>query len=192
LHKGQMKMAGSRLRPFLCVGLAYFVIAVLLPLPLVQFFQEPGGFNISGTAWSLAGGAAGAIGALGIIMAFNSGGKPIYIMPLVFGGAPVVNTFTTVVAEGTYTGLSSLFLASLIVVIAGAATVLVFAPRHAKPSAQAPVPAPPPSEDDESTVAVDVPRPDHSQSESSSSGASGEEREETIDGEETMLSQPKD
>ena len=34
LHKGQMKMAGSRLRPFLCVGLAYFVIAVLLPLPL--------------------------------------------------------------------------------------------------------------------------------------------------------------
>jgi hypothetical protein len=187
LHKGQMKMAGSRLRPFLCVGLAYFVIAVLLPLPLVQFFHEPGGFNFSGTVWSLAGGAAGAIGALGIIMAFNFGGKPIYVMPLVFGGAPVVNTFTTVVADGTYAELSPLFLASLMVVIAGAATVLVFAPRHAKPAA-----TPAPSEDDESTVAVDGLRREHSQSESSSSDASAEEREETIDREETMLDQPTD
>ena len=42
-----------------------------------------------GTAWSLGGGAVGAIGALGVIMAFNLGGKPVYVMPLVFGGAPV-------------------------------------------------------------------------------------------------------
>jgi hypothetical protein len=185
LHKGQMKMAGSRLRPFLCVGLAYFVIAVLLPLPLLQFFHEPGGFNFSGTAWSLAGGAAGAIGALGIIMAFNFGGKPIYVMPLVFGGAPMVNTFTMVVAEETYADLSPLFLASLIVVIAGAATVLIFAPRHAKPTAEA-KPSPPTSpEEDEATLPADESPLDRSQSESSSSGASGEEQEETIDIEET-------
>jgi hypothetical protein len=185
LHKGQMKMAGSRLRPFLCVGLAYFVIAVLLPLPLVQFFHEPGGFNISGTAWSLAGGAAGAIGALGIIMAFNSGGKPIYVMPLVFGGAPVVNTFTTVVADGTYADLSPLFLASLMVVIAGAATVLVFAPRHAKPAAEAASSGPPLSEDDDATVPAESSRLDRSQSESNASGGSSEEHEDTFDGEET-------
>ena len=108
----------------------------------------------------MAGGAAGAIGALGIIMAFNFGGKPIYVMPLVFGGAPIVNTFTTVVAEGTYTDLSPLFLASLIVVIAGAATVLVFAPRHAKPAAGAAPSAPPPSEDDEDTLPADTSRPE--------------------------------
>jgi hypothetical protein len=192
LHKGQMKMAGSRLRPFLCVGLAYFVIAVLLPLPLVQFFPEPGVFNISGTAWSLAGGAAGAIGALGIIMAFNFGGKPIYVMPLVFGGAPIVNTFTTVVAEGTYTNLSPLFLASLMVVIAGAATVLVFAPRHAKPAAGAAPSAPPPSEDDETTLPADAPRPDDSRSESSSSDMSGEDLEETIDRDETIQERPEE
>ena len=191
LHKGQMKMAGSRLRPFLCVGLAYFVIAVLLPLPLVQFFPEPGGFNFSGTAWSLAGGAAGAIGALGIIMAFNFGGKPIYVMPLVFGGAPVVNTFTTVVADGTYADLSPLFLASLMVVIAGAATVLVFAPRHAKPAAAARAAASVRGRRSHGAPSTDC-APDHSQSESSSSGASGEEREETIDREETMLDQPTD
>jgi len=183
LHKGQMKMAGSRLRPFLCVGLAYFVIAVMIPLPLLQFFQEPGGFKFFGTMWSLAAGAAGAIGAIGIIMAFNFGGKPIYVMPLVFGGAPIVNTFTTVVAEGTYASLSPWFLASLIVVIAGAATVLVFAPRHAQPAPAATPPELPVPEDDEGTGPVQL--PDRWRFESSS-GDDNEHKEETINGEETV------
>jgi hypothetical protein len=142
LHKGQMKMAGSRLRPFLCVGLAYFVIAVLAPLTLMRLFVEPGGWTFHGTAWSLAGGAAGALGALGIIMAFNFGGKPIYVMPLVFGGAPVINTFTTILHEGTYQQTTSLFYASLMLVIGGAVTVLVFAPRG-KPEPNLPKSQPP-------------------------------------------------
>lgn len=129
LHKGQMKMAGSRMRPFLCVGLSYFAIAVVVPLILMPGFPEPGGWNFSGTLWSLAGGAVGAVGALGIIMAFNFGGKPIFVMPLVFGCAPVVNTVITVSEEGTALLLSSWFYASLVLVICGAVTVLVFAPK---------------------------------------------------------------
>jgi hypothetical protein len=96
---------------------------------LLQVFREPGSWNVSGTLWSLAGGAAGAMGALGIIMAFNFGGKPIFVMPLVFGGAPVVNTFITIVHEGTIGQVSLLFYISLVMVIAGAVSVLVFAPR---------------------------------------------------------------
>jgi hypothetical protein len=142
LHKGQMKMAGSRMRPFLCVGLAYFVIAVLAPLPLLQVFVEPGGWTFGGVVWALAGGAAGALGALGIIMAFNFGGKPIYVMPLVFGGAPVINTFTTILHEGTYQETSALFYASLMLVIGGAVTVLIFAPRgKAEEKGEKPKPA---------------------------------------------------
>jgi hypothetical protein len=132
LHKGQMKMDGSRLRPFLCVGLAYFVIAVMVPIPLLEVFHEPGGWSPSGVLWSLAGGAVGAIGALGIILAFNFGGKPIYVMPLVFGGAPVINTLTTTLTQGTLGQISVLFYLSLALVIAGAVTVLVFAPRPGK------------------------------------------------------------
>ncbi|MBC8874106.1 MAG: hypothetical protein H8E44_32100 [Planctomycetes bacterium] len=135
LHKGQMKMQGSRLRPFLCVGLAYFAIAVLAPMPLLQVFEEPGGWTLGGAAWSLAAGAAGAIGALGIILAFNFGGRPIYVMPLVFGGAPVVNTLTTVVAEGTVGDVGIMFYVSLALVILGAVVVLVFAPRRRKTAA---------------------------------------------------------
>ncbi|MEX2114569.1 MAG: hypothetical protein WD845_15345 [Pirellulales bacterium] len=142
LHRGQMAMAGSRMRPFICVGVAYFLIAVIVPILLLTQWAEPGGFTFNGSLWSLFGGAAGAVGALGIIMAFNSGGKPIFVMPLVFGGAPVVNTFVSVTQAGQWGDLHAMFYAGLIVVAAGAVTVLVFAPKPDKPHA-APAPSPP-------------------------------------------------
>jgi len=137
LHIGQMKMGGSRLRPFCCVGLAYFIIAVALPLLILSVWQEPGKWTFSGTLWSIAAGSAGALGALGIILAFNFGGKPIYVMPLIFGFDPVVNTLTTMITSGTIQQGNFFFLASLAVVIAGAVTVLIFAPKpkpHAAPA----------------------------------------------------------
>ncbi len=133
LHKGQAAMHQSRLRPFLCVGLAYFVIAVLVPELWLAALPEASEYSFSGTIWSLAAGAAGAIGALGVIMAFNFGGKPVYVMPLVFGGAPVVNTLFTTILGGLWSKVSAMFLAGLILVIAGAAMVLVFAPKGAPP-----------------------------------------------------------
>jgi hypothetical protein len=132
LHKGQTKMAGSRLRPFLCVGLAYFAIAVVVPCIILSGYDEPGKWTFGGVVWSLIAGAAGAVGALGIIMAFNFGGKPIYVMPLVFGGAPVVNTITSVVHDGTLSMIGTPFLVSLLMVIVGAACVLLFAPKPGK------------------------------------------------------------
>lgn len=136
LHKGQAKMGGGRLRPFLCVGLAYFAIAVIVPWILLGtgIFEEPGGWkHIGGVFWSLLAGAAGAVGALGIIYAFNFGGKPIFIMPLVFGFAPVVNTLTETVSNNLLGEVSFYFLGSLAMVIVGAIIVLVFAPRGSKP-----------------------------------------------------------
>ena len=129
LHRGQMGMAGSRLRPLLCVGISYFLIAVIVPTLLLAAWEEPGQFTFRGSVWSMIGGATGAVGALGIIMAFNFGGKPVFVMPLVFGGAPVVNTFVSVAQEGNWGQLHTMFYAGLIVVMAGAVTVLVFAPR---------------------------------------------------------------
>lgn len=100
-------------------------------------FPEPGPesslwFN-TGMAWSLLAGAAGAIGALGIIYAFNFGGKPIFVMPLVFGIAPVVNTFTEMISKNLYNYVTVEFFLSLAVVILGAVMVLICAPRGKKP-----------------------------------------------------------
>jgi hypothetical protein len=136
LHKGQMLMQGSRLRPLICVGVSYFVIAVVLPMLKMQVSADHGEYTFEGSSWSLAGGAAGAIGALGVIMAFNFGGKPVYVMPLVFGCAPVINTFVSIWGQNL-ADISPIFYAGLILVVIGAVTVLVFAPRgEHKPEAR--------------------------------------------------------
>ena len=136
LHRGQVRMSGSRLRPLLCVGLAYFLVAVLAPWFLLEAgtFAEPGGWsNVSGVVWSLVAGAAGALGSLGIIYAFNFGGKPVFVMPLIFGFAPVINTLTETVSKNLVGQVSAYFLFSLAMVIVGAAMVLIFAPKGKKP-----------------------------------------------------------
>ncbi|MGV3484141.1 MAG: hypothetical protein ACO1RT_06975 [Planctomycetaceae bacterium] len=134
LHKGQMKMGGSRLRPFLCVGIAYFVMAVAIPLLILQVLPNQGTWNSHGIGWSLAGGAAGAVGALGIIYAFNFGGKPIFVMPLIFGLAPIMNTLTTLTENNSWGRIDVKFVLALAVTILGAVTVLVTAPKPAKPA----------------------------------------------------------
>ncbi|MGA0039894.1 MAG: hypothetical protein ACO3NZ_08605 [Pirellulales bacterium] len=135
LHGGQAAMGGSRLRPLICIGVAYFLIAVLVPLALIGPMGDTGTWDVAGSIWSLAGGALGAIGALGIILAFNCGGKPFTVMPVVFGCAPVINTLVSLATSGTpMSSLSPIFLAGLLIVAVGAATVLVFGPRgHAGP-----------------------------------------------------------
>jgi hypothetical protein len=134
LHKGQEAMQHSRLRPLICVGVAYLVVAVVIPALILSVHTEESAFNFAGSMWSLAGGAAGALGALGVIMAFNFGGKPVYVMPLIFGGAPIVNSFWTILATGRAADVHPVFYSGMILVIAGAAIVLVFAPRG-KPAA---------------------------------------------------------
>jgi hypothetical protein len=129
-------MGGSRLRPLVCIGLAYFLIAVLVPLALLVPLGDTGSWAAGGVAWSLAAGSLGALGALGTILAFTLGGKPFTVMPVVFGGAPVINTLVTLAVSRTpLAAVSPFFLAGMIVVAAGAAIVPAFGPRgHAPPA----------------------------------------------------------
>jgi hypothetical protein len=133
LHKGQAAMHHSRLRPLICVGIAYFVIAVIVPYFFLGEMGESSTYLSKGTLWSLLGGSLGAVGALGIILAFNSGGKPVFVMPLVFGGAPVINTVVAVSSKHLWPEVNAFFWAGLILVITGAVMVLVFAPRGEAP-----------------------------------------------------------
>ena len=127
---------GSRLRPLICIGAAYFLIAVLVPLALLVPLGDQGNWSISGAAWSLGAGSLGAVGALGTILAFTYGGKPFTVMPVVFGCAPVINTLATIAfAHTPLTAVSPWFLAGLLIVAVGAATVLVFGPRGHAPAA---------------------------------------------------------
>jgi hypothetical protein len=142
LHWGQAEMGHGRLRTFICVGIAYFLVAIVVPLIFMSISRaemEPKYATTSwGVTWSLLGGALGAVGALGIIMAFNyspfaKSTTPLIVMPLVFGCAPIINTFFTMYfnrAKGLEP-ISPFFAAGLILTAVGAASVLIFAPKVA-------------------------------------------------------------
>lgn len=130
LHQGQMKL-GSPLRALLCVGVAYFLIGVIVPVGglAAQGQLSAQGFNSAGTMTATIAGALGAIGAACIIWAFKSGGLPTYVMPLVFGGAPVVNVMVTMLLHPPKASINPLLFLGFLLVIIGSSLVLFFRPQ---------------------------------------------------------------
>src|SRR5881397_3045684 len=90
LHQGQTQL-GNPLKALLCVGVAYFLIGVIIPVGALSSQGALAGFPTNGLINATIAGALGAAGAACIIWAFRAGGLPFYVMPLVFGGAPIVN-----------------------------------------------------------------------------------------------------
>ena len=128
LHKGQVAL-GNPMRAFLCVGVAYFLIGVIVPLIALSAQGELRNFNTFGTATATLGGALGAIGAACIIYAFRAGGTPLYVMPLVFGGAPLVNVLASLVLEPPKTATNPMLYVGFFVAAIGAAMVLYYRPQ---------------------------------------------------------------
>jgi drug/metabolite transporter (DMT)-like permease len=127
LHKGQVAL-GSPMRALLCVGVAYFLIGVLVPVVSLSAQGELKGFTTDGTIAATLGGALGAIGAVCIIFAFKSGGLPTYVMPVVFAGAPVINVLFTMWQHPPKTSPNPLLYAGFVLAAVGAGMVLYFKP----------------------------------------------------------------
>jgi len=128
LHRGQVEL-GSPWRALLCVGFAYFLIGVLVPLVSLSTGQGGiGGFNLPGSIWATVGGALGAIGAVCIIWAFKTGGLPAYVMPIVFGGAPLVNVLVSMLTHPPKTSPNPLLYVGYVVTALGAGMVLYYKP----------------------------------------------------------------
>ena len=128
LHRGQIKL-GNPMRAMLCVGVAYFLIGVLAPVFMLASQGALNSFNKDGVTWAFVSGTLGAIGALFIIFAFKSGGLPAYVMPLVFGGAPVVNVLLTMVLHPPKSTINPLLYVGFLLASIGAAMVLYFRPQ---------------------------------------------------------------
>ena len=155
LHKSQHLMEGSRLRPLLCVGIAYFAIAVIVPILVMSASESgfPKETTFGGWSFSMLAGVFGAVGAFGIILSFTFGGKPVFVMPLVFGGAPIINTIISVIGMGALGEVQGMFFGSLTMVIIGAIVTLVNAPKPGKPAA--PVDEPEDANDLEEVEAIE-------------------------------------
>lgn len=128
LHRGQVAL-GNPFRALLCVGVAYFLIGVLVPLVALGAQGQLNGFNAPGVTWATIGGALGALGAVCIIYAFKTGGIPTYVMPLVFGGAPIVNVLFSMYMHPPDTRPNPLLYVGFILVAVGAGLVLYFKPQ---------------------------------------------------------------
>jgi hypothetical protein len=99
------KGIGGRLASILCVGVAYFLLAVLIPLAIMatQDGATPN-WRMGGLVFSGLAGVAGAVGAICVIFASKAAVQQavaesvspatyrVYIAPLIFSIAPAVNT----------------------------------------------------------------------------------------------------
>ncbi len=127
LHNGQVQL-GSPMRALLCVGVAYFLIGVLVPIASLSTQGGLAGFTTKGSIAATIAGALGAIGAVCIIFAFRAGGVPTYVMPLVFAGAPLVNVLFTMLLHPPKTSPNPLLYLGFVLAAAGAGLVLYFKP----------------------------------------------------------------
>ncbi len=127
LHQGQVELK-SPLRALLCVGMAYFLIGVLVPVAALSAQGGLGGFNGRGSLLAGLGGALGALGAVCIIWSFRSGGLPNYVMPLVFGGAPLINVLVSMAMHPPKVPPNPLLYAGYLMAAGGAGLVLYYKP----------------------------------------------------------------
>lgn len=144
LHKGRGHMPmGSEtphagLKAFLFVCIAYAIIGVISAI-LLKTRGSDWSFTAQGIRWSAVAGAAGAIGAFTLILALGSA-APIYkgaaaaaVMPIVFAGAPIVNTVTAMAIHppaGGYKSLPLPFILGCVLAAVGAFMVAKYAPSN--------------------------------------------------------------
>lgn len=128
LHKGQVQL-GNPLKALLCVGGAYFLVGVLVPVFMLAPAGQLKGFSSAGVFNAGLGGALGALGAVCIIWAFRNGGVPNYVMPLVFGLAPLVNVAVSMYSHPPKESPNPLLWVGYLLASAGAAMVFYFKPQ---------------------------------------------------------------
>ncbi len=170
LHKARSYMpmgpetGNAGLKAFLFVCVAYAIIGVI-----AAFVLKARGTNWSftgaegsGIPMSLIAGIAGALGAFTLVLALGAAATPIIkggggfglaaaaaVMPIVFAGAPIVNTVVAMFVhppEGGWARLPLPFIIGCVMAAGGAFLVAKFAPSNrgsdAAAHAAAPAPAP--------------------------------------------------
>ena len=149
LHKGSMLMSagvtgdmtGSRMKAFLMVGIAYFIVGIVGPVLNMKARGIPmaaASFPMGGVAWSLFAGLAGAVGAYFLLMALSSGKGPleskmlVLLVPaIVFAGAPIVNAIVALTKDGLWGYTPWQFYAGILLASAGVAMVMKYRPLGA-------------------------------------------------------------
>jgi len=100
------------------------------------------GYTAKGMWWSLIAGIVGAIGAFGVLLAFNAGGKPGVVMSVIFAGAPIVNAIVALILHpppGGWAKVPAPFFAGILLAALGGFLVTYFKPAAPPAKPKAPV-----------------------------------------------------
>lgn len=124
------------LKAFLFVCVAYGITGVIA-LAVLKMRGSDFSFTGTGVNWSIIAGLAGALGAFTLVLSLGAAG-PIYkaaaagaVMPIVFGGAPIVNAIVSMWKQGaSFKGLPIPFLLGIILAATGGFLVAKFAPTN--------------------------------------------------------------
>ena len=144
LHKarGEMPMGSeaphASLKAFLFVCIAYAIIGVVAAV-VIKMRGSDWSLTGGGVTWSLVAGIAGASGAFALVLSLGKA-SPIFaaaaaaaVMPIVFAGAPLVNTVTAMALHPPKDGLKSLpplFIVGCLLAAGGAFLVAKYAPSN--------------------------------------------------------------
>jgi drug/metabolite transporter (DMT)-like permease len=134
LHTGRLGFQdpdNGLYKAFLWVGVAYFLVAVLAPIGLLVVNGADWHMPGKGLWWSLLAGVAGAIGALGVLLAFGAKGHPAVVMSIIFAGAPIVNAIVAFAIHPPSGGFGSLrwqFVAGILLAAVGGMMVTLYKP----------------------------------------------------------------
>jgi hypothetical protein len=137
------------IKTFIWVGLAYLVVAVVGASLVLKARGSNFSMSTAGSIWSFAAGSAGALGALTLVLALGAAAAtmksaaPSAVMPIVFGGAPIVNAITAMIVHPPEGGLKAAlplpFLAGIVLAATGGFLVAKYAPSNkGAPAAHAP------------------------------------------------------
>jgi drug/metabolite transporter (DMT)-like permease len=161
VQQGIAGLQRNSLASFLCVGVAYFLIAVLFPVGMFVAGERTPAWNAYGITFATLAGVAGALGALCVIFANRSAAQlardnpaldvdyRLFIGPIIFAMAPLLNTIVSLLwhpspAEGALAfGLKSLpsWKFFLGIVLTGAGTFLVlYSKEEAEKKEKGPAP----------------------------------------------------
>jgi hypothetical protein len=157
LHKGRGQMpmgpeaANAGLKAFLFVCLAYALIG-FATVAVLKWRGSNWSFSRDGVTWSLIAGGAGAIGAFTLVLALGAaaqiykGAAAAAVMPIVFAGAPIINTIVALALhppEGGWKSLPLPFLLGCVLAAGGAFLVAKFAPTNVAAPVKQTAPASP-------------------------------------------------
>ncbi len=130
----------SAFKPYVFIGIAYLVWACLGGI--IGMMLKGDSFSFSGTqtpamTWGFLAGSLGAIGAFSLTSAMLSGGKPLFVMPIVFGGAVSVTAIVSVIELKDLSKVNPMLWVGMVAVVVGVVLVAANTPHPHPPKKQA-------------------------------------------------------